>query len=504
MKVSLNSWWPVRKVCRRTFLAVLMVFGCFACGPGAQAQNRTTVSNLEDSGPGSLRDAIEQSARDPFTHATIDFEPELKGTILLQSTLNLCGAVSVSIEGPGAGRIALSGQKRVGIFIACNLLKGEPGADINVTISGLTLENGHDESGGGILTSARMTVRDTTFLENESSDEGGAITNWAGTLQVTDCTFSGNKAARMGGALFTNNGSVKITNSTFSGNSAPKGGAIYNFAYRFAIANSTIAGNTAAESGSGIENYLRMGATAEVKSTILADNAEANCFSDGSPGHKFTSLGYNLSTDDTCHFSNTGDLNSTPADLDPNGLDVHGGSTRTIALLPTSPAVDAIPADQFTGVDGNAVRKDQRGAPRPVGKGCEMGAYELSSTLPFASFRVSLGQTGPPYYYQVEAVFMPGIGSPRLDPRYQEVTVQVGDYTIKLPPGSFRLMEEGSERFYSYDGTRPRGNARITPLSGDRYKFTASLSGRPSVDHPVVLAIGDSSGTAFEAHGRIP
>ncbi|MDQ2843517.1 MAG: hypothetical protein M3Y72_21250 [Acidobacteriota bacterium] len=106
--------------------------------------------------------------------------------------------------------------------------------------------------------------------------------------------------------------------------------------------------------------------------------------------------------------------------------------------------------------------------------------------------------------YQVEASFLPGIGGPRIDSRYQDVTVQVGDYTITLSPGSFRLIEEGSERVYKYDGSRPRGNARITPLSGDRYKFAASLSGRPSVDHPVVLAIGDSSGTAFEAHSRIP
>ncbi|MDQ2843510.1 MAG: hypothetical protein M3Y72_21210 [Acidobacteriota bacterium] len=387
-------------VCRRTWLAAVMMLVCFAGTLRAQAQTRFTVMNLDDSGPGSLRDAIEQSARDPFTHTTIDFAPELQGVIPLESTLNLCRALSVSIEGPGAGRIALNGQNRVKIFTACNLREGEPGQDINVPISGLTLENGVGESGGGIGTAAKMTVRDITFLENEASTEGGAIDNVAGTLNVINCTFSGNRAGRKGGALYTNNGTVQITNSTFSGNSAPKGGAIYNFSYRFTVVNSTIAGNTASQSGGGILHAPHERHRAEVKGTILAENEGGNCVAEDFSGERITSLGYNLSTDDTCPFRNSGDRNGIPADLDPNGLGAHGGSTPTIALLATSAAVDAIPADQCTGIDGNLLRSDQRGAPRPEGKGCEIGAYELSSTLPFASFQVSQGQTGPPYYYQ--------------------------------------------------------------------------------------------------------
>ena len=518
----------LRQVFRAAVFTAAMVFVCIGTARRATAQDRITVTNLDDSGPGSLRDAIEQSARNPLNPVTIDFAAELRGTIPLESTLNLCDAQDVSIEGPGAGRIALSGQKKVGIFRACNLRGGEPGADIKVTISGLTIENGSGQWGGGISTSARMTVRDSTFLGNKASDEGGAIADYAGTLHVINCTFSGNTAGRQGGALYKNSGTVAIANSTFSGNMAPQGGAIYNFSYRFTVVNSTIAGNTASEGGGGIlylpSKFPSNRHTAEVKGNILAENAGGNCLTEDFRVGRLTSQGYNLSTDDTCPFRNSGDRNGIPADLDPNGLGAHGGSTPTIAPLPTSPAVDAIPVDQCTDLNGDPLIWDQRGAFRPSGSGCEMGAFELSSTLPFAWFRASVTQIrNPPYQYQFEAVFRPGIGSAPIDPVYQLVTLTVGDYTVTFEPGSFRLVQEGSERLYLYNGSRPRGTVRITPRSGDRYKITGSLPGYPNPEcgracegptnsrdlpaagaYHIVLTIGDSSGTAFAGHYERP
>jgi len=56
-----------------------------------------------------------------------------------------------------------------------------------------------------------------------------------------------------------------------------------------------------------------------------------------------SSGGYNLSDDKTCRFVGTGDMNGTPAGLDPNGLTEDGGPIWTIGLQATSPALDAIP-----------------------------------------------------------------------------------------------------------------------------------------------------------------
>jgi hypothetical protein len=51
----------------------------------------------------------------------------------------------------------------------------------------------------------------------------------------------------------------------------------------------------------------------------------------------------------------------------------NGGFTPTHALVPGSPATDAIPTS-----DPNCVgTKDQRGVPRPVGPGCDVGSFEL-------------------------------------------------------------------------------------------------------------------------------
>ncbi|HEX9119681.1 MAG TPA: choice-of-anchor Q domain-containing protein, partial [Terriglobales bacterium] len=113
-----------------------------------------------------------------------------------------------------------------------------------------------------------------------------------------------------------------------------------------------------------------------VKNVILANNsAGGNC----APVFAlFVSDGYNLSDDATCAsvFTQTGDLNNTPAGLDPGGLKNNGGPTQTIALLATSPAVNAIPLSACTDASGIPVTTDQRGVHRPQGSGCDVGAYE--------------------------------------------------------------------------------------------------------------------------------
>jgi hypothetical protein len=100
----------------------------------------STVTNLKDSGTGSLRDAI---AKTP-DGGTVDFQPGLWGTISLTSELAI--KKDLTIEGPGAGVIMVSGKSASRVFNIANF---------TVTISGLTVADGmvRDDSGGGIYTS---------------------------------------------------------------------------------------------------------------------------------------------------------------------------------------------------------------------------------------------------------------------------------------------------------------------------------------------------------------
>src|SRR5262245_21481954 len=70
-----------------------------------------TVYNIQDSGPGSLRDALANATN----FETITFCPSVTGTILLTSG-QLAITNGVTIVGPGANVLALDGNGSNGVF----------------------------------------------------------------------------------------------------------------------------------------------------------------------------------------------------------------------------------------------------------------------------------------------------------------------------------------------------------------------------------------------------
>ena len=170
-----------------------------------------------------------------------------------------------------------------------------------------------------------------------------------------------------------------MTNSTIGGNKAVGfgrpvmnagfGGGIYNSG-ALTVSNTTISGNSAREGGGGIYTT----GTTSLQNTIVSSSSGGNCA--GQSG-KLSSLGYNLSSDDTCGFKGDGDLNNTNPTLGP--LQNNGGPTATMALLPGSQAIDAGNPSGCTDGLGHLLKTDQRGMPRPDKEdsgGCDMGAYE--------------------------------------------------------------------------------------------------------------------------------
>ena len=377
-----------------------------------------TVTNLNDSGAGSLRQAIVGAAAGD----TITFSPSLTGAITLTSG-QLSINKSLTINGPGAGllsvvRSSANGTSSFRIFSI--------GANQIVSISGLTISNGDTTSssgGGGILTAGSLTVNEcvisgndgdtggggisiigngklrisgSTISANRSSPgNGGAISNFsnvADSMIVENCTLSRNFADFRGGAIDTGGPGAIVKSSTISDNLAGcRGGGISVQIGNIEITNSTITRNRtttktqAACGGGGIANDSSTPNTIRLGSTIVDDNTLLGgrgpdiltITQHDTAASPITSLDYNL-IGNTSNAQFTGltshDIRDQSANLAP--LAGNGGPTQTHAPLNGSPAIDR-------GNNTNAPSTDQRGAPRIAdgdglaGAVADIGAVEV-------------------------------------------------------------------------------------------------------------------------------
>src|SRR5262249_16416946 len=287
------------------------------------------VTTTAGSGPGSLRDVI---ANAPLG-STVHFLSGLRGTIILTSG-PLAGSKDVSIAGPGAGVITVSGNQ------AFRVLQIAPA--VTVTISGLTIADGRalGNVGGGIANDGTLTLSNVTVSANYAAPRGGGIYNGSsGTLTLSDSRVSGNSTTNAGGGIFNvgtmtiensavsgngstdadgggvynvgtltinhstlwgngsvgafggavrNDGVLMIEQSTLSGNTADAGGAVFNVV-TMTVSSGTLSGNTAVGEGGGIDNY----GTLISRNTILAGNT-VSIGSGPDLNGILTSLGHNL------------------------------------------------------------------------------------------------------------------------------------------------------------------------------------------------------------------
>jgi hypothetical protein len=339
--------------------------------------NIITVTNTNDSGPGSLRQAL----ADANDGDTINFAA-WPGTIGLTSG-ELLVARSITISGPGAENLAVNGNAKNRVF---HVTGG------NVTISGLTITNGNAsgiQRGGGIYNDhSTLTVNNSTINGNVA---GGGIYNdgqssGAATLQINNSIINANSndgidnyaayggyaaaqinsssiTANPGGAIWSvaclenscGQATVQVDSSTLSGNLG--GGIFADPRTHLVVANSTLSGN-----GVAVTNYDSIFTISISNSTLNESSTSGADISNeagvitidntvlkvGPSGHSIVniggghviSLGYNLSSDDGGGYLNgPGDQINTDPILGP--LQDNGGPTFTHALLPSSPALNA-------------------------------------------------------------------------------------------------------------------------------------------------------------------
>src|SRR6267142_2431793 len=340
-----------------------------------------TVTNTNDSGPGSLRQALVDANNGDM----INFDAALKGQTVTLTTAELVINKNITISGLGANLLAVSRAQNAPAFRIFHLMPA-----LTVVIQGLAISNGVAPQfgfGGGILNErSTLSVINCAVSGNSTDSTGGGISdgflagstlrgNYAGvygggiensgTLAVNSSTLSGNTGEFTGGAIL-NSGSLTVSNSTLSGNATQlHGGGIWNSG-QCAIRHSTVTGNRGMNGGA-INNRL---GTLEIESTILKrGESGANILNDSGT---VASDGYNLSSDDgSGYLIGPGDQINTDALLGP--LQDNGGPTFTHALLPGSPAIDTGDPN-FSPPPVN----DQRGCPfdRVFNGRIDIGSFE--------------------------------------------------------------------------------------------------------------------------------
>ncbi len=349
---------------------------------GAAESLSEVVENLNDSGPGSLRQVITNAAA---TSHTVTFPAGFSGqTITLASTINLSGDMIIDAGGLPGG-VTLSGEGKNGTFGLFTT-----GSGSTVVFKCLTLANGggsgFDGDGAAINNAGTLILTQCNFYSNTSTGLGGAIFSDGGTLMLEQCTLSGNTAYH-GGAISSNSpltlvqctlssntassiqgaggaisssGPLTLTQCTLSGNSANNGGGCHiSLPGGSTFTQCTICGNSVTGIGGGVYNdvYPYQGGIFHLSNTIVAVNTAPAGPDLAGPA---TSQGGNLIGDGTGSSGLTngvmGDQMGTRAQpVDPllAPLGNYGGPTQTMPPLVGSPAINTAVGSTFT--------TDQRG-----------------------------------------------------------------------------------------------------------------------------------------------
>jgi hypothetical protein len=291
-RLARSLWWQptLRAVAPPHFRPTLL------CLEDRAVPSTLTVTNLADSGDGSLRFELAQAQNGD----TIVFDNALQGTITLTSG-ELQISQSVTIQGPGAANLSISGNNASRVFEVMG------GAD--VTLEGLTI------TGGLASASASGSV---------TGSGGGIYIDHGAALRLLDSVVTGNTANEVptsaagrsfsgsGGGIYVDSGaSLTLTGSAVTGNTANTvlvqglpfvenftgtGGGIYN-AGTLTASDSTISGNIANEGtaqlpggfpadsdfgyGGGVYNLGTMTLT---DSTVKGNTASAGSSSSSSLG----------------------------------------------------------------------------------------------------------------------------------------------------------------------------------------------------------------------------
>jgi hypothetical protein len=402
------------------------------------------VTNCDDSGAGSLRDAVASAA----SGDAIDMTALSCSQITLTTGAIVIGQHDLAFQGPGRDKLTLSADGSEGSAVLYHLGGGTLFVDGVSIVDGSKYTTDHDARGGCIYTNGYATLEhvavrnckaqtrfpyaafgggvyarfiayllDTEVTGNEASSVGGYANgggvfgyeavqtnyarisgnrlvgqnSWGGGLSTRGSAFiqnseiSGNEANNRAGVSFANAGaSAVMINSTVSGNVASHTvGGVYSRSPLF-MYNCTVAFNTEEVWNDGAGQYFGAGVNINVVSTIwssiLSNNTAPGV---GTPGDIFDLSGNAPGIeggDDVIMEFNIG-LPASVDHGDPGLLPLADNGGRTRTHVPTSSNTNGFGDNMLN------LQFDQRGHgfPRETAAGITIGAYELNPDVIFAN-----------------------------------------------------------------------------------------------------------------------
>lgn len=264
--------------------------------------NSIVVHNCNDSGSGSLRDALANAN----TGDTIDLTQLSCSTITLTTGSILFNQTTITLQGPGSKYLSIDGNSAYAPLLHAgagtlyvNDLTVEHGrkyftnAEVDSARGGCIFSSGsvfltgsrvedcivsdtndaYLAIGGGIYAYAGVSVSNSAVMNNSS------LTGWGGGIysksyvDVSDSLITGNSAYEKGGGIYANNG-LNIKYSTIESNHAGyNGGGAFGYG-NVIITNSTISNNDANVRGGGV--FVSDGPNTTLAPTILSSTVSGN------------------------------------------------------------------------------------------------------------------------------------------------------------------------------------------------------------------------------------
>jgi Ca2+-binding RTX toxin-like protein len=337
-----------------------------------------TVTNTNDSGAGSLRQAV-ADANLTGENDTIQFAANTSGTVVLTSgQLAITGTITIDgdTNGDNKADYTVSGNDASRIFSV---------SSSNLFLESVNLVDGFSGGQGGAIyvSNGNLHLTDSTISSSVSTLNGGAVYIKNSFLQVSSSLFIDNHSGLNGGALSTVDTFSEVFNSTFFDNSAAgSGGAIIVSGGQdtLFLANSTVTQNNADSDGAAQDQGggLKVGISTNVviQSSVIADNTSGNAQVEndivGNPVAAYSSV---IGTGGTFTLQFNSSTEIGVANVGLYALADNGGTTLTQQIRHDSVLLD-------NGYNFHALATDANGGPRTSGIATDVGASEFIVNAP--------------------------------------------------------------------------------------------------------------------------